>query len=224
MNPSRMPKNSPKVKVNATRGYGAEIVFCENSADARVQMANDLVNKHNYTLVHPYDDERIIAGAGTSAKELIEEVGSIDYLFAPVGGGGLISGTSITSKGLCPEVTIIAVEPEMADDAYRSFRDGKVYPSVYPDTIADGLRTQLSELTFSIIQENVDDIITVSEKEIVESMRFLWERMKMVVEPSGSVSLAGFLKLQNKISKKRVGVILSGGNIDLTEFFQKYQK
>ena len=219
-----MPKNSPQVKVNATRDYGAEIVLCENSAEARVRVANELVEKHNYTLVHPYDDDRIIAGAGTAAMEFIEETGPFDYMFAPVGGGGLLSGTSIATKGLCPEATVIAVEPEMADDAYRSFKDGKIYPSVYPDTIADGLRTQLSERTFKIIQENVDDIITVSEKEIVEAMRFLWERMKMVVEPSGAVSLAGLLKMKNEISGKQVGVILSGGNIDLTEFFQKYQK
>jgi len=218
-----MPKNSPQVKVDATRGYGAEIVFCENSSEARVRVANELVEKHNYTLVHPYDDERIIAGAGTSAKELIEEVGPLDFVFAPVGGGGLLSGTSIATKGLSPKATVIAVEPEMADDAYRSFRDGKIYPSVYPDTIADGLRTQLSELTFGIIRENVDNIITVSEEAIVESMRFLWERMKMVVEPSGAVSLAGLLKMSNEISKKRVGVILSGGNIDLTDFFRKYE-
>jgi len=217
-----MPKNSPQVKVNATRDYGAEIVFCENSSEARAKVANDLIEKHNYTLVHPYDDERIIAGAGTSALELIEDVESIDYMLAPVGGGGLLSGTSIATKGLCPEATVIAVEPEKADDAYRSFRAGTLFPSIYPDTIADGLRTQLSELTFEIIQQNVDDIITVSEKEIVDAMRFLWERMKMVVEPSGAVSLAGFLKMKDEITDKRVGIILSGGNIDLTDFFEKY--
>ncbi|MFW9809976.1 MAG: threonine/serine dehydratase [Candidatus Thorarchaeota archaeon] len=217
-----MPRNSPEVKLEATRDYGANIVFCENSAEARVSVANELIEKHGYTLIHPYDDERIIAGAGTSALELIEDIGCLDYMFAPVGGGGLISGTSIATKGLCPNATVIAVEPEKADDAFRSFREGKIYPSVYPDTIADGLRTQLSELTFSIIQNNVDDIITVSENEIVKAMRFLWERMKLVVEPSGAVSLAGFLKLKNEISGKRVGIILSGGNVDLSDFFEKY--
>lgn len=217
-----MPRNSPEVKLEATRDYGANIVFCENSAEARVSVANELIEKHGYTLIHPYDDERIIAGAGTSALELIEDIGCLDYMFAPVGGGGLISGTSIATKGLCPNTTVIAVEPEKADDAFRSFREGKIYPSVYPDTIADGLRTQLSELTFSIIQNNVDDIITVSENEIVKAMRFLWERMKLVVEPSGAVSLAGFLKLKNEISGKRVGIILSGGNVDLSDFFEKY--
>ena len=217
-----MPKNSPRVKVNATRDYGAEIVFCENSSEARVQVAKDLIEKHNYTLVHPYDDERIIAGAGTCALELIEDVESVDYMFVPVGGGGLISGTSIATKGLCPKARMIGVEPEKADDAYRSFKAGKIFPSVYPNTIADGLRTQLSELTFRVIQENVDDIILVSEKEIIDAMRFLWERMKMVVEPSGAVSLAGVLKMKDELTNLRIGIILSGGNIDLTDFFEKY--
>jgi threonine dehydratase len=216
-----MPQNSPQVKVNATRGYGAEIVFCENSSESRVQVANELVEKHNYVLVHPYNDERIVAGAGTAALELIEEVEELDYMFAPVGGGGLLSGTSIATKGLCPEALVIAVEPANADDAFRSLRDGKIYPSVNPDTIADGLRTQLSELTFRIIRQYVDSIITVSEEEIVDAMKLLWERMKLVVEPSGAVSLAGLLKKQDCLSDKRVGVIISGGNIDLTEFFSK---
>lgn len=217
-----MPKNSPKVKVDATRGYGAEIVFCENSIESRVQVANQLIEKHNYVLVHPYNDERIIAGAGTAALELIEEVEELDYIFAPVGGGGLLSGTSIATKGLCPRAMVIGVEPKNADDAYRSFRDGKIYPSVNPNTIADGLRTQLGEITFRIIREHVDSINTVSEKEIVDAMRLLWERMKILVEPSGAVSLAGTLKMKDDLSGKRVGVIISGGNIDLSEFFSKY--
>jgi threonine dehydratase len=216
-----MPQNSPQVKVNATRGYGAEIVFCENSTESRVQVANELIEKHNYVLVHPYNDERVVAGAGTAALELIEEVEELDYMFAPVGGGGLLSGTSIATKGLCPSALVIAVEPTNADDAFRSLRDGKIYPSVNPDTIADGLRTQLSELTFRIIKQYVDSIITVSEEEIVDAMKLLWERMKLVVEPSGAVSLAGLLKKQDDLSDKRVGVIISGGNIDLTEFFSK---
>ena len=212
-----MPENSPQVKVNATKGYGAEIVFCENSSEARVEIANDLIAKHNYILVHPYDDERIIAGAGTSALELIEDVECVDYMFAPVGGGGLLSGTSIATKGLCRESTVIAVEPEKADDAYRSFRAGRIFPSVYPDTIADGLRTQLSELTFEIIQKNVDDIITVSEKEIVDAMRFLWERMKIIIEPSSAVPLAALMENDIDIKGKKIGIIISGGNVDLKQ-------
>lgn len=216
-----MPKNSPTVKVNATRGYGAEIVFCENSTESRVQVANELIEKHGYVLVHPYNDERIIAGAGTAAMELIEEVEDLDYVFAPVGGGGLLSGTSIATKGLCETASVIGVEPANADDAFRSFRDGKIHPSVSPNTIADGLRTQLGEITFKIIRERVDSIITVSEEEIVASMKLLWERMKMVVEPSGAVSLAGLLKMKDELTDLRIGVIISGGNIDLTEFFSK---
>jgi threonine dehydratase len=218
-----MPKNSPQVKVNATLGYGAEVVFCENSTESRVKVTNELIEKHGYVLIHPYNDERIIAGAGTAAIELIEEVEDLDYVFCPVGGGGLLSGTSIATKSLCPESLVIAVEPANADDAFRSFRDGKIYPSVNPNTIADGLRTQLGDVTFRVIQEFVDSIITVSEEEIVDAMKLLWERMKLVVEPSGAVSLAGLLKMKDELSDNRVGVIISGGNIDLTKFFSQLQ-
>ncbi len=216
-----MPKNSPKVKVDATRGYGADIVFCENSTESRVQVAQELIQTHGYVLVHPYNDARIIAGAGTAALELIDEVKELDYLFAPVGGGGLVSGSAITTKSFLPDSNIVAVEPKNADDAFRSFRDGKIYPSVYPDTIADGLRTQLGDLTFRIIKEHVDSIITVTEEEIVSAMRLLWERMKLVVEPSGAVSLAGLFNMKDELDDKRVGVIISGGNIDLTKFFKQ---
>ena len=219
-----MPNNSPKVKVAATRGYGAEIVFCENSTESRANVANELVEKHGYTLVHPYNDHRIIAGAGTAALELIEEVGSLDYVFAPVGGGGFLSGTAIAAKGLCPDSRVIAVEPENADDAYRSFKANKIFPSEYPNTIADGLRTQLGELTFEVIKKHVDEIILVSEQEIVDAMRLFWERLKLVVEPSGAVSLAGLLKKSKELSGLTVGVMISGGNIDLTDFFELYSK
>ncbi|MHA3964251.1 MAG: pyridoxal-phosphate dependent enzyme [Candidatus Thorarchaeota archaeon SMTZ1-45] len=217
-----MPKNSPKVKVDATCGYGADVVFCENSIESRVKVANELIERYNYVLIHPYNDERIIAGAGTTALELIEEVRVIDYMFAPVGGGGLLSGTSIATKGLCSDSKVIGVEPSNADDAFRSFRDGKIYPSINPNTIADGLRTQLGDLTFPIIKEYVDSIVTVTEEEIVEAMKLLWERMKIVVEPSGAVSLAGVIKMRDELQDKRLGVIISGGNIDLTEFFSRY--
>jgi len=217
-----MPKNAPKVKVDATRGYNAKIVRCGNSVKSREETCKDLAKKHGYTIVHPYDDYQIIAGAGTAALELIKEVGTIDYIFSPIGGGGLISGTAIATKGLCPDSKVIGVEPKKADDAYRSFKDGKLYPSVYPDTIADGLRTSLSKKTFDIILKNVDDIITVSENEIIDAMKFLWTRLKIVVEPSGVVSLAGLLSINKDIINKKIGVILSGGNIDLDEFFNSY--
>jgi len=220
-----MPENAPKVKVKATKNYGANIIFCKNSVKDREKTCENLIKKYNYALVHPYDDDQIIAGAGTAAYELIKEIGDIDYIFCPVGGGGLISGTSIATKGLCPKTKIIAVEPERANDAYLSFKNGKIYPSNYPDTIADGLRTSLCKRTFNIIRKKVDDIITVSEKEIIDAMKFLWMRMKIIVEPSGAVSLAGVIKY-NKINKnKKIGVILSGGNIDLEDYFSKlYQR
>ena len=217
-----MPKNAPIIKVDATKDYGAKIVKCDNNVKSREETCQNLVEKYDYTMVHPYDDDQIIAGAGTAALELIKEIGDLDYMFCPVGGGGLVSGTSIATKVLCPKSKVIAVEPEMADDAYRSFRDGKLYPSLYPDTIADGLRTSLCERTFKIIQENVDEIITVSEKEIIDAMKFLWTRMKIVVEPSGAVSVAGVIKIKEKIKDKKVGVIISGGNIDLDAFFSKF--
>lgn len=219
-----MPKNSPKVKVDATKGYGARIVFCDNTVDSRIAVTNELIDKFGFTLVHPYNDLRIIAGAGTATLELIEEVGPLDYILAPIGGGGLVSGTAIAAKELCPDVKVIAVEPANADDAYRSVRAKKILPIINPNTIADGLRTQLGAITFDIVQKFVDDIILVEEHEIIDAMKFLWERMKLVVEPSGAVSLAGFLKMNREVRKKRIGIIISGGNIDLTGFFENYSK
>ncbi|UCD14572.1 MAG: threonine/serine dehydratase [Thermoplasmatales archaeon] len=217
-----MPDNTPSVKVDATRAYGAEIVRCSSNIESRMETCKELADRFGYVVVHPYDDDQIIAGAGTAALELLREVGDLDYMFCPVGGGGLVSGTSIATKGLCPNAKVIAVEPKRADDAYRSLKDGVLYLSRYPDTIADGLRTSLSRRTFKIIQENVDEIITVSEKEIVDAMKFLWIRMKIVVEPSGAVSLAGVIKMSKCVKNKKVGVIISGGNIDLEDFFHKY--
>ncbi len=220
-----MPSNSPSVKIEATRDYGADIVLCEPTLESRESTAQALIDKHGYTLVHPYNNPTVIAGAGTAALELIEEVGTLDYVFTPVGGGGLLSGTSIATKGLCPDAKVIAVEPKNADDAYRSFKSGELLPSIDPKTIADGLRTSLSELTFSIIREYVDDIITVEEKEILNAMRLHWERMKMIVEPSGAVPLAGLLNLRDRIQpESRIGVIISGGNVDLDTFFTGFER
>ncbi|MBK5114536.1 MAG: threonine/serine dehydratase [Candidatus Heimdallarchaeota archaeon] len=216
-----MPENAPQVKVNATRGYGAEIIVCGSKPGDREEAVKPLIEKYGYSLVHPSDDLTIIQGAGTSAYELIKEVGELDYVFAPVGGGGFLSGTAIATKGLLPKSKVIAVEPKNADDAYRSFKEGKIFPSINPNTIADGLRTQLGPNTFKVVREYVDDIILVSEEEIVDAMQFLWERMKLVIEPSGAVSLAGVLSKQVNIKNKRVGIMISGGNIDLTDFFTK---
>ena len=219
-----MPENSPQVKVDATREYGSEIISCDNTVESRESTCMKLQKLHNYTFVHSSDDDQIIAGAGTAAFELISEVGAIDYIFCPVGGGGLLSGTSIASKGLYPKMKVIAVEPEKANDAYKSFKDGKLYPSTYPNTIADGLRTSICERTFNIIQKFVDQIVTVSEKQIINAMRFLWERMKLIVEPSGAVPLAALLSKKVNVNNKKVGIILSGGNIDIEPFFQLLEK
>ena len=214
-----MPKDSAKIKIKATEGYGAEVVFCEPTLASREEITSKLIKKHNYVLIHAYDNAHVIAGAGTAALELIQEVGALDYIFAPIGGGGLISGTAIASKGLNPPGKVIGVEPANADDAYRSMKSNKLLPSENPNTIADGLRTALSKLTFSIIQQHVDKIITVSEEEILEAMRFIFERMKLVIEPSGATSLAGVFHMEKQLDNVRIGVILSGGNVDLTPLF-----
>ena len=219
-----MPENAPPVKVAATRGYGAEIVVCGSQPTDREKTVMPLIERYGYTLVHPSNDLRIIAGAGTAAYELIKEVGELDYVFSPVGGGGLLSGTAIATKGLLPSSRVIGVEPKNADDAYQSLKAGKIIPVKNPDTIADGLRTSLGSNTFRIIREKVDQIITVSEEEIVDAMRFIWERMKLVVEPSGAVSLAGVLSKQIDLESKRVGIIISGGNVDLTDFFARIRQ
>ena len=219
-----MPENAPPVKVAATKGYGAEIVVCGSQPTDREETVIPLIERYGYTLIHPSNDLKIIAGAGTAAYELIREVGELDYVFSPVGGGGLLSGTAIATKGLLPSSKVVGVEPKNADDAYQSFKAGKIITVKNPDTIADGLRTSLGSNTFRIIREKVDQIITVSEEEIVDGMRFIWERMKLVVEPSGAVSLAGVLSKQIDLESKRVGIIISGGNVDLTDFFARIRQ
>jgi threonine dehydratase len=216
-----MPNTSPQVKVNATRDtYGAEVVMCENTIEARHSTTQELIDKHGYTLVHPYDNDDVIAGAGTAALELLNQVEGLDMVFGPVGGGGLISGSSIAVKGFNPNIKVYAVEPKNVDDAYRSIRSGKIQKNETINSIADGLLTNLSERTFNIIKKNVDEIILVSEQEIFDAMRFIWERMKIVVEPSGACSLAGVLSRQIPLDNKKIGVIISGGNIDLNDFFK----
>ena len=219
-----MPKGAPINKINATKGYGAHIVFCDNTLEARNKTTDKLIEKHNFVLIHPYDNDDIINGQGTAAYELIKERGKLDIVIAPLGGGGLLSGTALAIKGLCPNAQVIGVEPSMADDALRSLEAGHIIPSTYPNTIADGLRTSLCERTFTIIREYVDNIVTVSEIEIIEGMRFLWERMKIIVEPSGAVPLAAILSKKISVENKKVGMILSGGNIDVDPFFQLIEK
>jgi len=219
-----MPENAPKIKVAATKGYGAEVIFCGNKSTDREETSNKLIEKYGYTLIHSNNNFDVIYGQSTVAYELIKEVGDLDYIFAPCGGGGLLSGTAITTKNLCPNAKVIGVEPKNADDAYRSFKDGKRYLVQNPNTIADGLRVSLGTNSFRIIMEKVDDIITVTEEEIINAMEFLWSRMKLVVEPSGAVSLAGVLSKKRELSSKKIGIIISGGNVDLTDFFNLIRK
>jgi threonine dehydratase len=226
-----MPNNATPSKIAATRGYGAEVVLCGNEPGDRDNLAAELIEKNGYRLIHPFDDYNVIFGAGTTAYEFISNYRTLDLLLVPVGGGGLISGCSIAAKGLSPRIKIIGVEPKNADDTFRSFQLGRRVPVENPNTIADGLRTSVGEKTFPIIQDFVDDIITVTEEQIIEAMKFYWERMKLVVEPSGAVPLAGLLYgaiEPSLIKRKKIGLIISGGNIDLTDFFsllkQKHTK
>ena len=215
-----MPRGSSPPKLAATRDtYGAEVVLCDNSVASREETTRILMAERGLTMVHPYDDERIIAGAGTAALELLEETGDLDAVIAPIGGGGLMSGTCLAAHGLASATAVYGVEPERADDARRSLEAGRIVAGGPPDTIADGLRTTLSERTFAVLRTHLEGIATVREDEIVEAMRFLWERMKLVVEPSGAVSLAALLAGRLDVRGKRVGVIVSGGNVDLASFF-----
>ncbi|QGY44929.1 pyridoxal-phosphate dependent enzyme [Maribellus comscasis] len=210
-----MPDNSPEIKKKAVAGYGAKITFCQPTLEARESTLKKIIEETGATEIHPYNNFFVIAGQGTAAKELIEEKGAFDIILAPVGGGGLLSGTAISTKHLLPNCRVIAAEPAGADDAFRSFYAKKLIPSVNPKTIADGLLTSLGERNFKIIMEKVDDIFTVPEEEIVEAMRMIWERMKIIIEPSSAVPLAAILEGKIDIQNKKVGVILSGGNLDL---------
>jgi len=210
-----MPENSPQVKVNAVQDYGAEVHFCESTLEAREATLEKVVEQTGAHFIHPYNDPRIIAGQGTAALEFLTTHPDLDMILAPVGGGGLISGTAIAAKHINPEIITIGTEPEQANDAWESFHSGKLVPVKNPDTIADGLRTSLGPLTFKAIRQNVDDIVTVSESSIVDAMRFIWERMKIIVEPSCAVPLAAIFEHKVKLKGRKAGIIISGGNVDL---------
>jgi len=210
-----MPENSPGVKVDAVKGYGGQITFCEPTLEAREYTLDRVVMNTGATFIHPYNDPRIIAGQGTAALELLDDIDNLDIVMTPVGGGGLLSGTAISVKSVSPDIRVIAAEPVNADDAYRSFRKKELVPSNDPVTIADGLKTSLGNLTFPLILENVDDIVTVSENGIISAMRTIWERMKLIVEPSAAVPLGALMERKLDVRGKRVGIILSGGNVDL---------
>lgn len=211
-----MPENAPEVKKKAVAGYGAEITFCESTLDARESTLEEVVERTGATFIHPYNDPRIIAGQGTSALELLEDYPDLDVILAPVGGGGLISGTAIAAAGLKPSVKVIGCEPEIANDAYLSLKTGELQPAKNTQTVADGLRTSLGELTFACIQKYLDSIVTVSEQEIVESMRFIWERMNIIIEASCAVPVAALFYDKIKAAEnKNIGIIITGGNVDL---------
>jgi len=210
-----MPDNASAVKKTAVAGYGGTIVYCAPTLAAREATLERVVRATGATFIHPYNDARVIAGQGTAALELLTDVPDLDVIMAPVGGGGLLSGTAIATAALAPAMQVIAAEPEAADDAYRSLQEGRIVPALDPRTIADGLRTSLGELTFAIIQRHVQQIVTVSEAAIISAMRHVWERMKIVIEPSAAVPIGALLERKIDLTGKRIGVILSGGNVDL---------
>jgi len=210
-----MPENSPEIKKRAVAGYGGIITLCTPTLAARESTLAQIVAETGATEIHPYNNFHVIAGQGTAAKELLEDAGEMDLVMTPVGGGGLLSGTALAVKHLLPGCLVIAGEPAGADDAYRSFHEGRIVPSEHPRTIADGLLTSLGERTFAIIRDKVDDIVTVSEENIINAMRLVWERMKIIIEPSSAVPLGAILEGKIDATDKKIGIILSGGNLDL---------
>ena len=210
-----MPSNSAKVKIRAVQSYGAQVVFCEPTEESREIKCADVINETGATLIHSFENEHVIAGQGTAAMELLEDVPELDVIMCPVGGGGLLSGTAIAAKAIRPQIKVIAVEPQNADDAAQSFRAGRRLVTEKKFTIADGLRTNIGEPNFAIVRQYVDDIVTVTEEGIVSAMRTIWETMKIVIEPSAAVSYAAIAERTIDIESKRVGIILTGGNVDL---------
>ncbi|MBL4753108.1 MAG: pyridoxal-phosphate dependent enzyme [Flavobacteriales bacterium] len=210
-----MPENSSKVKVEAVKSYGAQITFCGTAVESRQETLNKVLQETGASFIHPYNNLQVITGQATAAKELLEDVQDLDIVIAPVGGGGLMSGTCLASHYLSPHTEIIGSEPENVNDAFRSLAAGTIQTNQTTDTIADGLKTNLGDLTFEIIKEHISQIITVSESEIIEAMRLIWERMKIIIEPSSAVPLAAILREPQKFKGKRVGLIVTGGNVEL---------
>jgi threonine dehydratase len=211
-----MPSNAPQVKIEAVRQYGAEITFCEPTLASREETLNNIISLTGAAFIHPFDNFNVISGQGTAAKELLEEQPELDVMLIPVGGGGLLSGSGIAARAIRPGIRVYGCEPANADDACRSFHSGTIYPALKPNTVADGLLTSLSELTYSIIRENIDDIFTVSEAAILSAMKLIWLRMKIIIEPSSAVPVAVMIENREKWAGKKVGIILSGGNCDLS--------
>lgn len=210
-----MPRTAPQAKKDAVMGYGGIITECEPSTTSREEVFAQVQAATGGNFVHPYNDPRVIAGQGTCSRELLEQTDGLDMVVAPIGGGGMISGTCLTLSNIAPEVQIIAAEPEQADDAYRSFKAGHIIADDAPNTIADGLKVPLKDLTWHFVSNHVKDILTASEDEIVDAMKLTWKRMKIVIEASCAVPLATILKNKDQFAGKRVGVIITGGNVDL---------
>ena len=212
-----MPNNTPKNKIENVQRYGGEIFYCEPNIKSREDTLEKMIQKSGGSIIHPYNDEKIIAGQGTAAKELIEKVPDLDAIICPVSGGGLLSGTLLAAKNLNPGIKVFGAEPENADDTYRSILNNKIMSNKTTDTIADGLRAQVGTVTFPIIKENVDKILLVSEEMIISSMYMIWQRLKIIIEPSCSIVLAALMLNSNKFLNKKVGLILTGGNYDLKQ-------
>ena len=215
-----LPRTAPAVKRAAVEGYGATVVACEPTLAAREAAVADQIGRNGFHLVHPFDDWRVIAGQGTVALELIEQAWPLDMVIAPVGGGGLASGTCLAVKGLSPTTKVMGAEPALADDALRSLVSGKIEPSNDPNTVADGLKTSLGTKTFSVLQRHLDGVVTATDAEALEAMRFIWERMKIIIEPSCAFPYAPVHNGTLDVKGMRVGIILSGGNVDLDPMFQ----
>ncbi len=211
-----MPIDAPSIKKAATEGYGARIIFCSPTVASRESTLEQVVEETGATFIHPYNDYNVIAGQATCAVELIEDTEALDIIMSPIGGGGLMSGTALSTHYLSPETKVIGAEPKAVDDAYRSFHSGQIEDNTSTDTIADGLRTTLGEKTFHIIRRHVDDVLTVGEADIVKAMRLIWERMKIIIEPSCAVPFAAVLTHKERFEGKKVGIILTGGNVDLS--------
>lgn len=212
-----MPSTAPQVKKDAVKGYGGNIIECEPTLIARENTAKEIGEKEGATFIHPSNDLNVILGQGTAAKELLEDQPDLEYIFTPVGGGGLISGTALSARYFGNNCKVIGGEPFEADDAYRSLQSGIIESNTSTNTIADGLKTQLGDINFPIIQQNVEKIIRVTEEEIVNAMRIIWERLKIISEPSSAVALAALLKVKSTYKNKKIGIIISGGNVDLSK-------
>lgn len=211
-----MPRNAPEKKIEAVESYGGLITFCEPTLQSREETLEKIVARTGAAFIHPYNNFNVICGQGTATLELMEEHPDIEILFTPVGGGGILSGSALAAKAINPAIKVYGCEPANANDAFQSFYAGRIIPSVNPVTIADGLLTSLSELTFRIIRSNVDDILTISEEAIINGMRLIWERMKIIIEPSAAVAFAVITENQHLVKGKKAGVILTGGNADLS--------